>query len=188
MLCLLLTPCPVQAQSDMQTIWQMAYWESYETACTIILDEDRQPTNEEIHQACGDILYQAWMTTPICNRNTGLDGTAAACSGLFLRRVGQKQKEAPVRADQIDYHAQNLRQIRFDVSNVNCKPGGLCDQKPEMLLIAHGPDDNDSIIQSIHIRISAYEAYCSGNACQMRLPATDSMGTWLEYWAMDSNG
>ena len=188
MLCLHLTALTAHAESDMQTIWQMAYWESYETACTIILDEDRQPTNEEIHRACGDILYQTWMTTPVCNRNTGLDGTSAACTGLFLRRVGQKQKEDPVRAEQIDYRAQNLRQIRFDVSNVNCDPGKLCDQKPEMLLIAHGPDDNDSIIQSIHIRLSAYEAYCSGNACQMKLPATDSSGVWLEYWAMDSNG
>ena len=95
MLCLLLIAGAADAQSQMQTIWQMAYWESYETACTIILDEDRQPTNDEIRRACGDSLYQTWLTTPACNRNTGLDGKPQDCYGLFLRRVGQKEREDP---------------------------------------------------------------------------------------------
>ena len=171
----------------MQTIWQLAYWESYDTACTLILDEDRTPTNEEIQRGCGDTLYQVWQTTPLCNRSYGHDPEAVSCTGLFLRKVGHKPKEQPVSTSLIDYQLQNLRQITFDVSNVNCEPGTRCDQKPEILLIAHGPD-NDGIISSVHIRISTYEAACDGNACQMRLPATDSSGVWFEYWAMDSDG
>ncbi len=185
--CFVLINRAAYSQSDMQTIWQLAYWESYDTACTIILDEDRQPENEEIHRACGDILYQSWLTTPVCERHYGQDPTTASCYGVFLRRVGQKQKDEPVDGNLIDYHAQNLRQIRFDVTNVNCEPGGICDKKPELLLIAHGPE-NDNLIQSVHIRISTYEAACTGNACQMRLPSTDNNGVWLEYWAMDSAG
>ncbi len=188
MLCLLLIAGAADAQSQMQTIWQMAYWESYETACTIILDEDRQPTNDEIRRACGDSLYQTWLTTPACNRNTGLDGKPQDCYGLFLRRVGQKEREDPVSAALINYQTQNLRRIRFDVANVNCSPGSACDQKPELLLIARGPDDNDSMIDSVHIRISSFEGACKGNACQIRLPLTEGPGVWLEYWAMDSSG
>lgn len=185
-LCLLLIRFPVSAQQDMQTIWQLAYWESYDTACTIVLDVDRTPNNDEIHRSCGDVLYQSWLTTPVCNRHYGQDPSAVSCTGLFLRRVGQKPKEDPINTNLIDYQAQNLRQIRFDVSNVNCQPGQLCDQKPEILLIAHGPDNNDGIISSVHIRIGTYEAACDGNACQMRMPATDASGVWFEYWAMDS--
>ena len=187
LLCFVLIVSGVSAQSDMQTIWQLAYWESYDTACTIILDEDRTPSNEEIQRACGDVLYQTWMTTPLCNRSYSKDPEAVACTGLFLRKVGQKKKEQPISTSLIDYQAQNLRQIRFDVSNVNCEPGFRCDQKPEILLIAHGPD-NDSMIRSVHIRIAAYEGACEGNACQMRLPQTDNNGVWFEYWAMDSDG
>ena len=187
MLCFVLTVDEVSAQSQMQTIWQLAYWENYDTACTIILDADRNPTNEEINRACGDVLYQTWITTPVCNRTYGQDPSAVSCYGLFLRRVGQKEKEQPVSPALVDYYAQNLRQIRFDVANVNCDPGGLCDQKPEILLIAHGPE-NDSMIKSVHIRVAAYEAACDGNACQMRLPITDNAGVWFEYWAMDSAG
>ena len=187
-LCLILIKHPVNAQNNMQTIWQLAYWESYNTACTIILDEDRTPTNDEIHHSCGDVLYQTWLTTPVCDRHYGQDASAVSCTGLFLRRVGQKEKDEIINANLVDYQAQNLRQISFVVSNVNCEYGRLCDQKPELLLIAHGPDNNDSIIASVHIRIDTYEAACNGNACQMRLPATDSSGVWFEYWAMDSAG
>lgn len=175
-------------QTQMQTVWQLAYWESYDTACTVILDEDRQPTNDEILKTCGDSLYQTWVTTPACNRNAGLDGKAQDCYGLFLRRVGQIEKKDPLSSALANYQEQNLRRIRFDVGNVNCEPGGVCDQKPELVLIGRGPDGNDSLIASVHIRISAYEAACAGSACQLRLPLTDSQGTWLEYWAMDSNG
>ena len=178
---------PVFSQDNMQTIWQLAYWENYKTACTLVLDEDRTPTNEEIQHTCGDSLYEVWLTTPACERHYGQDPSTLSCSGLFLRRVGQKEKDADLNATLVDYQAQNLRQIRFDVSNVNCDPGRLCDQKPELLLIAHGPDGNDSIIASVHIRIGSYEAACEGNACQMRLPATDNQGVWFEYWAMDSD-
>ena len=184
---MLLIRVSVYGQGDMQTIWQLAYWESYDTACTIILDQDRTPVNDEIQRSCGDALYQTWLTTPVCNRHYGQDPSTVSCTGLFLRRVGQKPKDEPVNPGLIDYQAQNLRQIRFDVSNVNCSPGTLCDQKPEILLMAHGPENNDGIISSVHIRIGTYEAACNGNACQMRLPATDSAGVWFEYWAMDSS-
>ncbi len=170
----------------METIWQLAYWESFDTACTIILDEDRTPVNEEIRKACGDVLYQSWLTTPLCERHYGQDPSTISCTGLFLRRVGQRQK-SEINSFTVDTHAQDLQKIRFDVSNVNCAPGELCDQKPELLLIAHGPDYNDAIITSVNIRVGTYEAACSGNACQMRLPATDSSGIWFEYWAMDSD-
>ena len=186
-ICLVLIQIPASAQDNMQTIWQLAYWESYSTACTLILDEDRTPTNEEIQRSCGESLYQTWLTTPNCDRHYGQDPSTLNCTGLFLRRVGQKQKNEDINASLVDFQAQNLRQIYFDVSNVNCEPGRLCDQKPELLLIGHGPDNNDSIIDSVHIRVGTYEAACNGNACQMRLPATDAAGVWFEYWAMDSN-
>ena len=158
---LVLINSPVFSQDNMQTIWQLAYWENYKTACTLVLDEDRTPTNEEIQHTCGDSLYEVWLTTPACERHYGQDPSTLSCSGLFLRRVGQKEKDADLNATLVDYQAQNLRQIRFDVSNVNCDPGRLCDQKPELLLIAHGPDGNDSIIASVHIRIGSYEIYFS---------------------------
>lgn len=171
----------------METIWQLAYWDSYDTACTIVLNEDVTPTNEQIQKACGDVLYQSWLTTPICDRHYGQDPSTVACTGLFLRKVGQRPKDDNINASLMNLQSQNLQKIRFDVSNVNCDPGKLCDQKPELLLIAHGPDNNDSMISSVHIRIGAYEAACNGNACQMRMPATDSAGVWFEYWAMDSD-
>lgn len=170
----------------MQTVWQLAYWESYDTACTIVLDTDQTPTNEQIQRACGDSLYQTWLTTPLCNRHYGQDPSTVDCTGLFLRRVGQRERDDSL-TDPIANQAQALRQIYFDVSNVNCDPGRVCDQKPELLLFAHGLE-NDDIIRSVHIRVGTYEAACDGNACQMRLPVTDNAGVWFEYWAMDSNG
>ena len=170
----------------MLTIWQLAYWESYDTACTIVLEQDRTPTNDEIQAACGAGLYQTWLTTPICDRHYGQDPSTTSCTGVFLRRVGQRLKD-DVNTPELDLSAQNLQKMYFDVANVNCNPGEMCDQKPEILLIGHGPDNNDSIIASVNIRIGTYEAACGGNFCQMRLPATDSGGVWLEYWAMDSN-
>ena len=184
---MLLINMPAFGQEDMETIWQLAYWESFDTACTIIIDEDRTPTNGEIQKACGDVLYQNWLTTPLCERHYGQqDPSTISCTGLFLRRVGQRKK-SDIDTVSVDLHQLDLQKIRFDVSNVNCSPGTLCDQKPELLLIAHGPDNNDSIITSVNIRVGTYEAACSGNACQMRLPATDEAGIWFEYWAMDSN-
>ncbi len=177
----------VSAADKVQTIWQLAYWSNYDTACTIYVDDDHTPTDQEIQTACGDALYQAWQTTPLCNNTYGSDPSQPACTGVFLRRVGQQTVVDSYEAALTDLRQQNLSQIRFDVTNVNCDPGELCADKPQVLLIAHGPE-NDSIIRTVHIRIGTYEGACDGNACQMKLPASDESGAWLEYWAMDSDG
>ncbi len=177
----------VSAADKVQTIWQLAYWSNYDTACTIYVDDDHTPTDAEIQTACGDALYQAWQTTPLCNNTYGSDPSQPACTGVFLRRVGQQTVVDSYEAALTDLQQQNLSQIRFDVTNVNCDPGELCADKPQVLLIAHGPE-NDSIIRTVHIRIGTYEGACDGNACQMKLPASDESGAWLEYWAMDSDG
>ncbi len=177
----------VSAADKVQTIWQLAYWSNYDTACTIYVDDDHTPTDAEIQTACGDALYQAWQTTPLCNNTYGSDPSQPSCTGVFLRRVGQQTVVDSYEAALTDLQQQNLSQIRFDVTNVNCDPGELCADKPQVLLIAHGPE-NDSIIRTVHIRIGTYEGACDGNACQMKLPASDESGAWLEYWAMDSDG
>ena len=182
-----LTFSAVSAADKVQTIWQLAYWSNYDTACTILLDEDRTPTNEEIQRACGDALYQTWLTTPLCENTYGSDPSKAACTGVFLRRVGQQTVVDSYEAALAELQQKNLSQIRFDVTNINCDPGELCVDKPQILLIAHGPE-NDSMIRTVHIRIGTFEGACDGNACQMKLPASDEAGAWLEYWAMDSDG
>ena len=131
-----------QGQAPMQTLWQLAYWESYDSACTIVLDEDRTPTNEEIKAGCGEALLQTWLTTPICERNYGNQGDHISCTGVFLRRLGQRPKAESF--TEVNYEEQNLRNVRFEIQNVNCTIGSLSQEKPEILLKGINPGESSS--------------------------------------------
>lgn len=170
----------------METIYQLAYWVDYETACTIYLDEDRTPTNQELLDACGETLYQIWMNTPICNRNQMDSNGATGCEGLFLRRAGQREKNLSY--EDITVLQQNLDQVRFTIENVNCSSGEVCSEKPELLIRASMPDDVPDVVHEIRVRVEGFEGSCNGSVCQMRLPLTGEKGTWFEYWGLSKNG
>ena len=172
----------VQGQ-QVNTVWQLAYWESYASACTIVTSEDRIPTNEEIRQICGEPLYQEWLSTPLCEHSYAKTADALTCTGLFLRRIGQQAVTVPTETP----IQTGLMHIRFEIKSENCLPSEMCSEKPEITLKGISLDGTASY-QKVHIRIQSYEGECAGADCRIRLPETNEQGEWLEYWAMTAAG
>ncbi len=175
---------PSKQDEQKLSIWQLAWWQDYKTACTMYLPLNTSPSNDDVISTCGSDLFTQWQTTPACHRDYSKNGDSSACTGLFLRNIGTiSQSELQIQKNETP---SALSGMTIQTSNVNCQIGELCAEKPELLLHAVSPDG--TAVQKIHIRISSFEGECAGDTCRMVLPETGEQGEWLEYWTMDSNG
>ena len=55
------------ASSDQQIVWQLAYWNTSQTVCTMMIDSEIQPGEQEILEQCGPEVLFEWQSTPPCD-------------------------------------------------------------------------------------------------------------------------
>ena len=174
-----------QAENPLLTIWQLAYWKNSDTVCTILTENNGSPSSEEILDFCGLNILNLWLTTPACKNPFEKTNREKNCSGLFLRKTGQRNRYGfeftgnPPNPNPVNENIQ--------LEILNCTPGSLCDVRPT-ILFRKIPSEDNVLFPNIHIRIHYFEGECSDEQCQMELPVTGEKGEWLEYWGMASDG
>ncbi len=154
--------------------WQLLRWQDGATVCNLYVRHGNQPTSDDIVQTCGQKTLDDWLTTPPC---TGVGG--GYCSGLMLRQVSPKMGTTTGELA--------LPDISIRVETVNCIPGQVCTDRPELRVIAEEPVDGHQITR-VHVRIEGTEKIYEGTEGQFRLPLTADNGGWLTYWADSSLG
>jgi hypothetical protein len=73
--------------------WWLTSWDTNQAACTITVDHDGLPTGGEIYSACGQALYQAWISTQNCSES---DLASHSCNGYYLLLVGSEKATRPI--------------------------------------------------------------------------------------------
>lgn len=174
-----------QTENPLLTIWQLAYWENSETACTILTGNNGFPSPEEILDSCGSSILHLWQTTPACNNPFEKSDADKSCSGLFFRKTGQRYRSESEFIGNTPNPKPANGNIQLEV--LNCTPGSFCDVRPVILFRKISSENND-LFPKIRVRINFFEGECSSENCQMELPVTGEKGEWLEYWAMASDG
>jgi hypothetical protein len=170
------------AHSNIQqeTVWQLAFWANQEPACNITVKGDGIPSSFEIEAACGKEIANLWYTTPACSHPFFRSENVNDCSGLFLRKIWQKQVSDP---DQ-----QNMLETKDPLFFIRgCEPSDRCNQLPVVIFQNKSSDRNDPS-STVRIKIGTFEGECAEDDCQMELPITSEEGQWVEFWSLSPDG
>lgn len=154
--------------------WQLASWQNGATVCDLFVYHTDRPTPNDVYQSCGRKIQTEWLTTPPCG-----GGGGAYCSGLMLRFISLGTKEITKDVP--------LPDINLWVETVNCVPGQLCNDRPELRVVAEEPVGG-AYITKVHVRYEQTEKTYDGTNGQFKLPLTADKGGWLLYWADSSLG
>ncbi|HQN62644.1 MAG TPA: hypothetical protein PLG96_04010, partial [Flexilinea sp.] len=170
------------ASSDQQIVWQLAYWNTSQTVCTMMIDSEIQPGEQEILEQCGPEVLFEWQTTPPCDHIIENQN----CTGLFLRRTGPLISRDEISEEKSPDLTGSFPPLRFEL--VNCQPNQLCPQIPEIQIRMVDSFAFTSFPIKIRIRMGAFEGECESSECRVPLRVTGEQGEWLYYWTMNSNG
>ena len=69
--------------------WWLVYWSDNTVVCAITIDHEGKPTNDDVLNDCGSVIYDKWLHTPAC---TGSETGSAlqACKGMYLHNTGSQ--------------------------------------------------------------------------------------------------
>jgi hypothetical protein len=160
--------------------WYVSSWKRgfAHPICELYVVEDRKPNPQDIYNYCGATVEQEWLTTPIC-KEAAIGSDPSKCKGLFYWYDGMK--EGVVKESIL------LPEPSVSVETGTCQPGDWCDQRPTLRFLAKEPLENHKI-QKINVQIENSVRSCNADACEFRLPITDSNGKVMEYWADSDYG
>jgi hypothetical protein len=158
--------------------WQLRWWSTDELACKILVPHTDTPGEEELYQACGSDIYNAWRNTPPCDA-ARTNGDTNTCDGLYLWYEGEQAYEVE--------ELINLPRPAAYAASMNCRPGLRCSQHPEMTFSGYEPLPNYDMA-AMHIIVGGEEIVCPGASCTLRLPETGERGTDITYFARSTYG
>ena len=158
--------------------WQLLRWSDGFIACDILVNHDSLPSVADVNFSCGTQVAQTWLTTPAC-APAQYGATSANCKGLMLRYIGGQTR--------VETRETELPKISMRLFVTDCQPGQWCDSRPALRLVADEPVAGYQI-KNIYVRVVSAEKSFTGPSSELRLPATDENGEWLEFWAESSLG
>ncbi len=161
--------------------WWLTRWSDNKVVCSVPVDHEGVPTPQEVFDACGKDTYDDWIDTQACTA-LETDEAVSTCEGFYFQLVATRAKERKIVVD--------LPLPTAWISPVDCEPvppGYLCDALPEILLTAHEPLPNESIL-AIRGTFDDLAFRCEGSQCRLQLHATDEQGAPLFFWADSSAG
>ena len=170
------------ASSDQQIVWQLASWNTSLTVCTLMINSEIQPGEQEILEQCGPEILFEWQTTPPCDHIIENQN----CTGLFLRRTGSIVSQNEIPDEKSQDSIGSFPPLRFEL--VDCLPSQLCQQIPEIQIRMVDSSAFTSFPIKIRIRMGTFEGECESSECRVPLRMTGEQGEWLYYWTMNSNG
>lgn len=159
--------------------WQLMRWNDAAVVCNIYVAHASQPSLQDVNFSCGSQIAQTWLETPACIP-AQQGASSANCSGLMLRYVGRQ-----TRTELKEVELPEIT-MRLYVTE-DCLPGQWCEMRPGIKLIADEPVEGYQIT-NIYVRVVDSEKAFNGAVSELRLPATDQDGEYLEYWAESDFG
>ena len=90
----------IQSAYDSATVlfrhWQLTFQSDETPACDILIEQERQPTQEEMRHQCGEMLTQAFINSSKCQNSSNIP----ICAGVSLQEIGvvynSKPEQEPV--------------------------------------------------------------------------------------------
>jgi hypothetical protein len=160
--------------------WQLLTWKQRKAVCTIEVDHDGMPLPGEVYNQCGTIIYQNWITQPLCNLNN-----VSKCDGYYalLMDITPKEKEI----------AMQLPAASAWISIEDCEPvystsTNICETKPTLVISGQEPLPNETITR-IEGTYGGQSFSCDEtDVCKFRVPETGDEGVELTFWAYSSYG
>lgn len=160
--------------------WRLLQWQDSSLACELKIEHPEEPTDAEIYFQCGETIYYQWLESMPCYDSGGED--AQECSGIYLLQIRSEERTKEI---VIDLPAPT---VRVDLNDcVPVQGTDLCAGRPSLLITAEEPLPNEEITQ-VEGRINEIPFFCSGEACEVPLQATNERGAALEFWAESSYG
>ncbi len=164
-----------------QTTWWLANWSDSQIQCTITADRDGLPTHNEVYYACGEDLYDDWVTTPPCD-TVANEKEKSTCEGLYLFLVSTQPGERTIVVD--------LPHPSVTLTLEGCSPtppDNRCSEIPDLVLTGEEPLPNERITV-IHVNQDGEVFDCEAEICNFTLPITTIEGAEIEFWAESSFG
>ncbi len=161
-----------------KSIWWLARWSNSTVACQIEIDHAGLPNGWEVLNACGQAVYDKWITTQAC---TASASNPASCSGYYLHYV----KSEP--ATRLSARALPPPIVRVTLDG--CSPYASsyrCDGVPVLVLTGEEPLENYSIT-SLGGILNDRNFTCDPT-CQVELGPTSEAGMVITFWAFSSYG
>jgi hypothetical protein len=162
--------------------WWLIQWEGNQILCRIVVDHEGLPTEDEVLDACGSLLYNLWINTPPCADAAEGKKDVTTCKGLYLHLISASPSEKEVVVD--------LPPPSVWVSLEGCQPKppeNLCQTIPYLLLTGEEPLPNEKIV-SIRGTYAGQPFSCPGSVCKLALQPTPLEGVLVEFWALSSYG
>jgi hypothetical protein len=162
--------------------WWLIRWADNQVVCRVFVEHEKLPTGDEILAACGNAVYQEWISTPPCESAQAGGIVTQGCPGLYLFNVGVKTGEKPVVVD--------LPPPKVWITLADCvlvSPENLCRQIPTLVLVGEEPLPNEQIT-AIHATLDGRSFTCTGDICEIRLQPTPLRGVEIVFWAESSFG
>lgn len=159
-------------------IWWLARWSNSSVACQIEVDHSGLPKAWEVLDACGQAIYDKWITTQSC---TASASNPSSCSGYYLHYV---KSEPATRLS-----ARALPPPVVWVTLEGCIPYASsfrCEDPPVLVLTGEEPLANHSIT-SLGGIINEKNFSCDP-VCQVDLAPTRPDGMVIKFWAFSSYG
>lgn len=161
--------------------WGLYQWKDNALTCSFYTYSNLKPTEEDVYVACGETVYETWITTPPCNPYMG--GDVQSCKGLYIHYLGPKMY-------QLD-HPQQTAVLPISTELVNCPAWGICKQQPRIKLKPNfflSVDAGPNRSTGIYIRVDRNEIFCMDSECEIAIPATSETGIDIEYWGFYDDG
>lgn len=160
--------------------WQLLTWKDRKVACTLVVDHDGMPLPGEVYNTCGTIIYQNWITQPVCNLSN-----VSKCQGYYALLIGTEAKEKEI--------AMQLPAASAWIALEDCEPvystsTNICETKPTLVISGQEPLPNETIVR-IEGTYAGQSFSCDEtNVCKFRIPETGDEGVDVTFWAYSSYG
>lgn len=160
--------------------WWLIGWSDNYVACQIFIEHTGMPTHEEIYNACGEILYNAWAATKPCDE-AAEGGNVLDCHGYYLHEYGSGPAQKKVSVE--------LPPAMVWVTLEGCAYGGLtntCSDLPTIILTGEEPLSGERIT-GIVVNMNGEQFACDP-VCRLEMGPTGEEGVGLFFWASSSYG
>jgi hypothetical protein len=154
--------------------WWLTNWTDNTVICVIDIDHEGLPTGGDIHNVCGQDVFDEWIVTQPCPQG-------GMCEGYYLQFV----KSFPA---QRKVSVQQPPPVVWVTLNgcVPYKSTYRCDSLPTLVLTGEEPIEGEHIT-GLAGNIDGKSFMCDP-VCQVDLVPTGDKGSTLQFWAYSSYG
>lgn len=160
--------------------WGLITWKDRTTVCTIDVEHDGMPLPGEVYNQCGTIIYQNWVSQPLCNLNN-----ISNCDGYYALLLDTAAQEKEI--------AMELPAATAWISLEDCQPvystaTNICETNPVLVIKGQEPLPNESIIR-VEGTYNGQPFSCDqSDTCRFRIPETGDQGVPVTFWAYSTYG